>query len=60
MTIENDGLALRSRDIEGLVLPTLEFTTDEARLLCVLIHRLPDAVSQEAEGAAIVVSSRRR
>ena len=33
MTIENDGLALRSRDIGGLALPTLEFMTEKARLL---------------------------
>ena len=33
MTIENDGLALRSRDIGGLALPTLEFTTEKARLV---------------------------
>lgn len=38
MAIENDGLAFRSRDIEGLVLPTLEYTADEARLLCARVY----------------------
>lgn len=38
MTIENGGLALRSRDIGGWLLPTLEFTTDEAHPLCAPVH----------------------
>lgn len=53
MTIENDGLALRSRDIEGLVLPTLEFTADEARLLCVRVYGfIGNSVPNGSEGKA--------
>ena len=53
MTIENDGLALRSRDIEGLVLPTLEFTADEARLLCARVYGfIGNSVPNGSEGKA--------
>ncbi len=33
---------------------------DDSKFTTLLIHRLPDAASREAEGAAIAVSSRRR
>ena len=53
MTIENDGLALRSRDIEGLVLPTPEFTADEARLLCARVYGvIGNSVPNGLEGKA--------
>ena len=53
MAIENDGLALRSRDIEGLVLPTLAFTADEARLLCVRVYGfIGNSVPNGSEGKA--------
>ena len=38
MATENEGLTLISRAIGGWSLPTLEFTADEASLLCVPVY----------------------
>ena len=48
---------------KGLGLPwkgKREWDYDDSNFTTLLIHRLPDAGSREAEGAAIAVSSRRR
>ena len=67
MAGENDGLALRRRDIGDFRDPAQanpqdiqRWNYDDSRFTTLLIHRLPDALSREAEGAAIAVSSRRR
>ena len=54
MTIENDGLALRSRDIGGWQLPTLEFAADEARLLCAPVYGvIGNSVPTSPRGKAV-------